>query len=149
MSTTHKTTDHDCPTVLVFVYGTLTDPDRVETLLGDGPGEYAFRGDAVLEGLHRVDGRYPTLVPGECVEGRVLEVDDRTLERLDRYEGVDYGLYTRVSVPDTEQRPVQVYVGDPVRLGVEADVGWPDAPSFRQSVRAALERADVVLRYPE
>ncbi|QFU81468.1 gamma-glutamylcyclotransferase family protein [Natronorubrum aibiense] len=135
--------------MLVFVYGTLTEPERVERLLGNGPGAYEFRGDAVLEGFHRVDGRYPTLVPGGHVEGRLLAVDDSALERLDRYEGVDRGLYARVSVPDMEQRSVQVYVGDPARLGLERDASWPDAPSFRVAVRTALERSNAVLRRTE
>lgn len=113
----------------VFVYGTLTDPTRVQQVVDD----FDFRGDAVLDGLHRVDGEYPTLAPGGEVEGRILSTDD--VAALDAYEGVDRGLYVRVPVPvtadapfgtdtgtytrtNTGQRTVQVYVGDPDKLDV-------------------------------
>lgn len=76
----------------VFVYGTLTDPDRVAEVVED----WTFVGDAVLEGMHRVEGDYPTLAPGGSVAGRVLETPD--VDRLDAYEGVDRGLYVRVPV---------------------------------------------------
>nr|WP_076607686.1 gamma-glutamylcyclotransferase family protein [Natronorubrum thiooxidans] len=135
--------------MLVFVYGTLTDPDRVEVLLGDGPGEYELGSDAILEGLHRVDGRYPTLAPGGSVEGRLLAVDEPALERLDRYEGVDRGLYTRVAVSHTDRQSVWVYVGEPERLHIEAETSWPDEPSFREAVRSHLERAAVEIRPSE
>ncbi|MEY7851253.1 gamma-glutamylcyclotransferase [Natrarchaeobius sp. A-rgal3] len=125
----------------VFVYGTLTDPERVEAVLGDE--RYEFDGTATLEGLHRVEGRYPTLAPGGSVDGRLLEVDNVGLERLDRYEGVDTGLYVRVGVPlaDGEQT-VRVYVGRPDRLGVAGRVEWPEGSSFAARVRAALERSN-------
>lgn len=91
----------------VFVYGTLTNPARAETVLGDAtraggrnePIEYEFAGEATLEGFHRVEGEYPTLVPGGSVDGRVLEVDERGLAALDAYEGVDQGLYVRAALP--------------------------------------------------
>ena len=135
--------------MLVFVYGTLTDPDRVAALLEDAPGEYAFAGPATLEGLHRVEGEYPTLAPGGSAEGRLLAVDDVALERLDRYEGVDRGLYIRVTVPRADGASVQTYVGDPDRLGAEASRDWPDAGSFRASVRDYLVRHPVTVRTPE
>ncbi|WP_459193447.1 gamma-glutamylcyclotransferase [Halosimplex sp. J119] len=40
-----------------FVYGTLTDPERAGAVLN----EFVYRGPAVLDGLQRVDGEYPTL----------------------------------------------------------------------------------------
>ena len=52
----------------VFVYGTLTDSDRVDELIT----QYTFEGKVVLEGLHRVKGIYPTLAPGGRVAGRLL-----------------------------------------------------------------------------
>ncbi len=117
----------------VFVYGTLTDPERVDEVLETGT--VAFAGEATLEGLHRVDGRYPTLAPGGRVEGRLLAVDGRALQRLDRYEGVDSGLYVRVTVPfETADGEAAVYVGDPSRLGLE-DVDWPPGPTFESRVQ--------------
>lgn len=149
----------------VFVYGTLTDPAQVERVLdptGD-PG-WSFAGSATVEGLHRVDGRYPTLVPGGRVDGRLLVVDEASLDRLDRYEGVDRGLYVRVGVPTTDgqptepaaaatgsspdddpgatdEDPVWAYVGDSTRLGLGAN--WPGDGSFRDRVRSHLDEADV------
>ena len=149
----------------VFVYGTLTDRDRVETVLegrGRGrerkrerereqpPAQYSFEGDAVLEGLHRVDGRYPTLAPGGRVEGRLLAVGDRGLERLDRYEGVETGLYARVSVPAADgDDSVAVYVGDPTRLGIDPRLEWPAGESFAERVRTYVRDADVRVRRTE
>ncbi|MFC3957723.1 gamma-glutamylcyclotransferase family protein [Halovivax cerinus] len=136
-----------------FVYGTLTDPDRVATVLGsDEPlGRDAVdaivRGDATLEGLHRVEGEYPTLAPGGRVDGRLLVVDDTGLDALDEYEGVDRGLYARVAVPCShpivEDERVWTYVGDPERL--DADAAWPGDGSFASRVRADLDDRDVVV----
>ncbi|WP_435145148.1 gamma-glutamylcyclotransferase family protein [Halobaculum sp. P14] len=110
----------------VFVYGTLTAPDRVAELLDS----FVFVGPATLRGLRVVDGEYPTLAPptgatadddradvagggagrsgaegaradsvgvDDAVAGRLLRTDE--VAALDRYERVDDGLYVRVSVP--------------------------------------------------
>ena len=77
----------------VFVYGTLTDPKRVARVVS----EFEFLGPAELDGMHRVDGRYPTLAPGGAVTGLLLRTPD--VAALDAYEGVDAGLYVRASVP--------------------------------------------------
>lgn len=152
----------------VFVYGTLTDPGRAGAVL-DG---LDYRGRAVLDGLCRVEGTYPTLAPGGSVEGRILATDD--VAALDRYEGVDEGLYVRVSVPfvagdgggagddgtsadsatggDTAtddaavdaDRTVETYVGDPGRLDAPAE--WPGEGAFPQRVRAYLAKHAVVVR---
>jgi gamma-glutamylcyclotransferase (GGCT)/AIG2-like uncharacterized protein YtfP len=140
----------------VFVYGTLTDPDRVASLLE----EWSFEGEATLAGLHRVDGRYPTLAPGGSVDGRILRTDD--VATLDEYEGVPSGLYVRIAVPriphatagasskppadaGDSTREVAVYVGDPVRLGVRDDVTWPGTGEFEDRVRQFVERQPVGL----
>jgi gamma-glutamylcyclotransferase (GGCT)/AIG2-like uncharacterized protein YtfP len=123
----------------VFVYGTLTDPVRARSVFGTPP-EYV--GEALLCGLRRVDGRYPTLVPGRKVRGRLLRTAD--LARLDRYEGVERGLYVRVTVPRADGRPVEVYVGDPTRLGVDAE--WPGDGPFGERVERYVEREDVLVR---
>lgn len=123
--------------MLVFVYGTLTDEATAVQVLEDG----SFVGDAVLSGLHQVDGDYPTLAPGGRVEGRLLQTT--AIGRLDAYEGVDRGLYVRVAVPfDTgaagiEGDTVAVYVGDPDRLGVEVE--WPGDGPFEKRVGQYVE----------
>jgi len=126
--------------VLVFVYGTLTDPDRVAAVLDD----WAFEGAAELSGLHRVDGEYPTLAPGGRVEGRLLRTDE--VDRLDAYEGVDRGLYVRVAVPleARSDEAVAVYVGDPDRLGAPAE--WPGGGEFRTRVAKYVTTNDVKIQ---
>ncbi|GAA0222514.1 gamma-glutamylcyclotransferase [Haladaptatus pallidirubidus] len=114
--------------MIVFVYGTLTDPTHVGSVIDT----FDFVGDAVLSGLHRVDGQYPTLAPGGETEGRLLETPDMAM--LDAYEGVGRGLYVRVVVPMGETE-VAVYVGDPTRLGVKKPVSWPGDGTFEQRVR--------------
>jgi gamma-glutamylcyclotransferase (GGCT)/AIG2-like uncharacterized protein YtfP len=136
----------------VFVYGTLTEPERVAAVLDS----FVFVGPATLAGLRAVEGRDPTLAPGGETAGRLLRTDETAA--LDEYEGVDDGLYHRVSVPldAPEGHPdrAALYVGDPDRL--DADAAWPDAtrpaePSgldagFAERVAAYLERADVRVR---
>lgn len=119
----------------LFVYGTLTDPDRV----ADVVDEFTFRGDAVCEGLAPVQGRYPTLAPGERTSGRLLDVGD--LAAVDDYEGVDRGLYVRVTLPYDDGGTVETYVGDPERLGVGDE--WPGDGPFADRVRAYLDGNDV------
>jgi gamma-glutamylcyclotransferase (GGCT)/AIG2-like uncharacterized protein YtfP len=120
----------------VFVYGTLTDPDRANTVLS----EFGFSGTATLSGLSRVDGAYPTLAPGGSVDGRILSTPD--VELLDEYEGVASGLYTRVSVPSRgRDGTVDVYVGDPAKL--DAPASWPGEGSFPERVRTYLETESV------
>lgn len=132
----------------VFVYGTLTDPQRA----GDVLDEFAYRGPAELSGLHRVMGEYPTLAPGGSVPGRVLVTED--VAALDRYEGADRGLYVRVVVPvvdaevggrtDGARDTVETYVGDPDRL--DAPVEWPGEGPFPDRVRSYVADKDVGIR---
>jgi gamma-glutamylcyclotransferase (GGCT)/AIG2-like uncharacterized protein YtfP len=121
----------------VFVYGTLTDPDRVDSLLD----RYDLLGEATLEGLHRVDGRYPTLAPGGEVRGRLIETPE--IDRLDAYEGVESGLYVRVSIPLSAGGSAECYVGDPEPLG--ADATWPGTGPFEERVRSYLADEDPVI----
>lgn len=153
--------------MLVFVYGTLTDPDRVDAVVDD----WSFVDDAVLEGLVRAEGRYPTLVPPTGttstitatttrtttatagaeprVEGRLLRTSD--VDALDDYEGVARDLYVRVPVPvehptsDGDDRPGEavVYVGDPARLGTEGN--WPGPGTFPERVRRYVDEHDVAV----
>ncbi|MFP8952020.1 gamma-glutamylcyclotransferase [Natrialbaceae archaeon A-arb3/5] len=132
----------------VFVYGTLTDPEQVEAVLETD--QAVFGGTATLEGFHRVDGRYPTLAPGGRTAGRLLSVDEDELARLDRYEGVERGLYVRVSVPRASgDETAEVYVGDPTRLGVDDRHEWPDGSSVRERVRRAIDSRSAVIRRHE
>lgn len=129
------------------MYGTLTDPDRVADVVDD----FAFRGDAVLVGMHRVEGEYPTLAPGGEVPGRILATDD--IDALDAYEGVDRGLYVRVPVPrggpwewagaDDAGAVVQTYVGAPSALGAEEEILWPGEGSFEERVRRVAADCEV------
>ena len=125
--------------VYVFVYGTLTDPDGAEAVLD----EFEYRGAAELTGLRRIDGDYPTLVPGGHTTGRLLWTPERA--PLDRYEGVESGLYVRVSVPykgDVDApSTVSVYVGDPERL--DAPEAWPGTDRFPETVRRYCSAPDV------
>ncbi|THE63940.1 gamma-glutamylcyclotransferase [Salinadaptatus halalkaliphilus] len=132
----------------VFVYGTLTDPARVDRVLTGH--RYALEDDAILEGVHRVEGQYPTLAPGGSVDGRLLEVDSAALAALDRYEGVENGLYARVSIPfRTGGASAATYVGDPARLGLGEPDWWPAGSSFQDRVRTLLERVDPVVQRRE
>lgn len=133
--------------MLTFVYGTLTDPSQVEHVLDD----YSFEGAATLSGLHRVEGRYPTLAPGGSVGGRLLRTPEGAA--LDAYEGVDRGQYVRVSVPLADEsgevaekpdRDCEVYVGDPGLL--DAPASWPGAGSFEERVGEYVRRNEVVVR---
>ncbi|WP_256296276.1 gamma-glutamylcyclotransferase family protein [Haloarchaeobius salinus] len=128
----------------VFVYGTLTDPDRVAELLDD----WSFGPDAVLRGAHRVDGRYPTLAPGGETAGRILHTTE--IAALDRYEGVESGLYRRVTVPREadagDGEPVQMYVGDPAELAVvDAAADWPDGPPTLDALAELVSAEGVVV----
>jgi gamma-glutamylaminecyclotransferase len=131
--------------VLAFVYGTLTDPDRARAVLERDP---EFAAPAVLDGCHRAEGAYPTLVPGGDCEGRLLRIERPDLHRLDAYEGVDDGLYVRVSVPFVTDGAhigtVETYVGDPGRL--DAPGSWPGEGPFTERVRRYVEAEDVVVR---
>ncbi|MDZ7702386.1 MAG: gamma-glutamylcyclotransferase family protein [Halobacteriales archaeon] len=122
----------------VFVYGSLTDADRVDALLGD----WRFAGEATLVGLRPVAGRHPTLVPGGETAGRLLVTSE--LDALDRYEGVDRGLYVRVGVPVVDGGSAWVYVGDPGRLGAAGD--WPGEGPFVDRVRDHVGSATVRVR---
>lgn len=126
------------PQSLVFVYGTLTAAERVAALLND----WRFDGEAILEGLERVEGRYPTLAPGGVTEGRLLCTPQ--VDRLDAYEGVDRGLYIRAAVPMADGGIAWIYVGDPARL--DASVTWPGTDPLVDRVRAYVEAEGVQIR---
>lgn len=123
----------------VFVYGTLTDHATTTAILD----EYTYQGSATLVGLQRVDGRYPTLVPGGTTEGRILSTpESRT---LDDYEGVDRGLYFRRTLPVADgDRTVECYIGNPDALGVDAD--WPGTGAISTRIADYCDQHPVVVR---
>jgi len=103
------------PGVSLFVYGTLTEESRLESLTG----RRFPRRPARLDGYERIEGaagRYPYLAarPGACADGFLVEdIDPASLRALDAYE--DEGrLYVRRRVEVTaEGRRVacETYVG--------------------------------------
>jgi gamma-glutamylcyclotransferase (GGCT)/AIG2-like uncharacterized protein YtfP len=112
---------------LVFVYGTLKTGGsnhrylEGQRLVGPARTEAAYR-------LHLLDG-YPGMVAapagGRSIEGELWEVDRPALERLDRLEGTDSGLYARARIrlrPPHEALNVETYVYQR-RVEGKADLG--------------------------
>lgn len=124
----------------VFVYGTLCEPARARAVLGHAE----FGPDARLVGLRRVAGDYPTLAPGGETAGRVLRLGEGDLEALDRYEGVDRGLYVRVRI-QADDGAVWCYVGDPDALG--ADAVWPGDGPLESRVRDYVAATEVRVEF--
>lgn len=114
-----------------FVYGTLTNEDRVASVLKT----WRFGDDGLLRGFKRAEGRYPTLVPGGTTTGRFLWTPDQ--ERFDAYESVSTGLYSRFDVPVVDNGSAIVYIGRPGRLGVSDE--WPGNGSFEDRVQTYIE----------
>ena len=123
----------------VFVYGTLTEHTTANAVLD----EYEYRCPAELVGLHRIDGRYPTLAPGGPTAGRILETPN--VEALDEYEGVDRGLYCQQSIPQADgSGTVSCYIGDPKAVCAPAE--WPGDGSFQRRVERYCSQHGVVVR---
>ncbi|OYR67954.1 gamma-glutamylcyclotransferase [Halorubrum ezzemoulense] len=126
----------------VFVYGTLTEPERVAEVVDS----FVFVGSATLDGLRLMEGRYPTLAPGGETGGRLLRTE--AVDALDAYEDVGGGLYVRETVPLDAPADypdaAAVYVGDPERL--DADATWPGSGPFPNRVRSVLDARDVRVR---
>jgi gamma-glutamylcyclotransferase (GGCT)/AIG2-like uncharacterized protein YtfP len=105
----------------LFVYGTLTDPERVTALTG----KQFERVDARLSGFERVNSPlgYPFILPrpGACVRGvLLLNIDRVSLVHLDAYEA-EGDLYRRqnVVVEVADRRvPAMTYVGHGVCTAV-------------------------------
>lgn len=94
----------------VFVYGTLRPKGRKAT--------HTLSGYAMMNA-----GPYPYIIPSthdtDHVYGNVITVTDKELQDMDRYEGVNRGLYTR--------EKVTVYAGHNSEY-VYAYVAGPDFP---------------------
>lgn len=82
----------------VFVYGSLRSGEGNNNLLRSS----MLVGDAAVYGALYSLGGFPGLrlddVAPTWVQGEVWTVDDETLERLDRLEGVSHDFYRRVLV---------------------------------------------------
>ncbi len=123
----------------LFVYGTLMRGQSQGALLAHLP-----RVDARIRGrLYRMPGGYPALVPGEGGEvyGELIRgVEPRLWPLLDRYEGVDEGLYRREHhdvLVGLLRHAAVVYVGvEPLRHG---GVLLPDG-RWRGAVRRGRRR---------
>jgi gamma-glutamylcyclotransferase (GGCT)/AIG2-like uncharacterized protein YtfP len=129
------------PTCHLFVYGSLTDPRRLDELLG-----YRYNGErlrARLVGYDRVVSDafdYPFIVerPGHVVDGvLIMDLSPRDVEVLDLYEELQSGFYSRVSV-DVEAwgcgpRPMfmaaQTYVAGPALQRLMATAAAQTSPS--------------------
>jgi gamma-glutamylcyclotransferase (GGCT)/AIG2-like uncharacterized protein YtfP len=124
----------------LFVYGTLTDPERVAALTGK-----RFAGvDAALNGFERVESPlgYPFILPrpGAAVRGVLLfNIDPVSLVHLDVYEA-EGDLYRRqvveVEVAGT-RLSAMTYVGHGIRASVTPPSFHHNNPSHRQLCTAA------------
>jgi gamma-glutamylcyclotransferase (GGCT)/AIG2-like uncharacterized protein YtfP len=110
----------------LFVYGTLTDPERVAALTG----KQFERVDATLSGFERVNSPlgYPFILqrPGSLVRGvLLLNIDPVSLAQLDAYEA-EGDLYRRqvvvVAVADSRVSAM-TYVGHGIRASVTSMLG--------------------------
>ena len=107
---------------LVFVYGTLCDPDLRAAVLGRAlaPGQVAA---AVVPGYQAVlwPGRvYPALVrvPGSTAEGLLLlALSAADLERLDDHEGPEYRRAPVPAIVDGELHEAEAFVPLPPLAG--------------------------------
>lgn len=114
--------DDDLP---LFVYGTLRSGGPAAKLLG-GLSRAPARARGVL---YRMPAGYPALRPSAeaWVDGELVDPPGTVrMGLVDRYEGVDEGLYRRARmVVECRGRPVQAWVyvmDDPVARGGQP--GW-------------------------
>lgn len=128
----------------LFVYGTLTDPERVTALTG----KQFERVDAKLSGFERVNSPlgYPFILPraGVIVRGvLLLNIDLVSLVQLDAYEA-EGDLYRRqvVVVEVADRRVAAVtYVGHAIRASVAPmPARWTD-PSQLEGLSEARSPA--------
>jgi gamma-glutamylcyclotransferase (GGCT)/AIG2-like uncharacterized protein YtfP len=125
----------------LFVYGTLTDPERVTALTG----KQFERVDAMLSGFERINSPlgYPFILPrtGAVVRGALLlNIDPVSLVQLDVYEA-EGNLYRRqgVVVEVVDRRVAAVtYVGHAIRASVAPGQpeGLYDATTSARRLRA-------------
>lgn len=109
---------------LVFVYGTLRDEAK-------DPTEYTLSGYEMFSA-----GAFPYIRQGEgTIKGQLLVANDSDMKYLDKYEGVERGLYTRERVhvlkngKADEALEVWAYVAGPLLNSPKIDSG--DWVSYR------------------
>jgi gamma-glutamylaminecyclotransferase len=117
---------------LLFVYGTLKRGCRNHRQLAD----QTFVGDArTAPGFRLYNlGEYPGLVPvptdRDGVRGEVWSVDAAGLKRLDRFEGVQEGLYRREPIPlepPFADQKVHAYIYElPIETAPEVGPEWKE-----------------------
>ncbi|HEX2276001.1 MAG TPA: gamma-glutamylcyclotransferase family protein [Candidatus Tectomicrobia bacterium] len=129
----------------LFVYGTLTDPERVTALTGKRFSAV----DATLTGFERVESPlgYPYIFPrpGAVVRGVLLcDIDPASLVHLDAYEA-EGELYRRqvveVEVVGT-RLPAMTYVGH----GIRASALYPPAQCSGPNPRECCPEAEASTR---
>ena len=114
---------------LLFIYGTLKRGQKSDHLLAG----QEFRGEATTMPLYRLYNVswHPGMVHddenGVNVNGELWAVDDSTIAKLDKYEGVDSSWFVREDVAvrdcfDTVQ--AYFYKGD-IPLGSLSGSEWP------------------------
>ncbi len=118
---------------LLFVYGTLKRGLTNHHQLGGAP----FLGEAELAGVRLHDlGPFPMAIAADgLARGELYRVDEVTLARLDRFEGVPR-LYRRECRSLADGRQVWIYLGTPrqVRHSPLLPAGlWPAADSTPSS----------------
>jgi gamma-glutamylcyclotransferase (GGCT)/AIG2-like uncharacterized protein YtfP len=130
----------------LFVYGTLTNPERVTALTG----KPFARVDAVLRDFERVNSPlgYPFILPrpGAMVQGVLLrDVDLASLAQLDVYEA-EGKLYRRQSVvvEVADRRvPAMAYVGHGIRASIApltTSATNPSCQAARSEARIPAQR---------
>jgi gamma-glutamylcyclotransferase (GGCT)/AIG2-like uncharacterized protein YtfP len=130
--------------IKLFVYGTLTDPERVTALTG----KQFERVDASLSGFERVNSPlgYPFIFPkpGAIVQGVLLfNIDPASLVQLDAYEA-EGELYRRqsVEVEVADRRlPAMTYVGHGIRSSIAALTTPAATPSHQTPLSEARTSA--------
>lgn len=117
----------------IFVYGTLRPKDDEGNFL---PATHRLYGYI----MYNYFDKFPYVLEDDVqpdsvhVVGNIIEVDDKQLAQLDRYEGVDRELYSRnrafVYLIDgddyRDNEVVYVYVGTGIQIPQVASGDWAD-----------------------
>lgn len=81
-------------TYCLFAYGTLTNREKAEALVGHNvPMTDAILPDCMKKSLGGI--YFAHRKKGEHIEGKLLRLELRDFIKLDKYEGVEFGMYER------------------------------------------------------